>query len=410
VFAVDNSSVRIPKAGDEYDFGDYTWQVLDVQDSKALIITKDIIDLRAINEENVDISNPDTAYLSEYVTWENCTLRAWLNKEFYEGFNVQERERILETLNKNNDNPWYGTDGGNDTKDKIFLLSIEEVVEYFGDSGKPWEGDGDEAGDLSDPYYMSTRQAKISKKINDDYLFAIENKMGMRSGEIRETEAEHGGFFWWLRSPGVEYPLFLNVTLYSGIGFAGGGVGGVLGYFPGGVRPVMWVNIKASDVGNTSDDQAIEQLRSPETASGALVAAPTSSTVIVNGRRVAFDAYNIGGNNYFKLRDLAYTLNGTEKQFEVGWDSAANAITLTAGAAYTPVGGEMASKGAGDKSATSTSSKLHLDGAEAGFTAYNIGGNNYFKLRDIGQAFNFGVDWDGANQTIVIDTGKGYTP
>jgi hypothetical protein len=40
-------------------------------------------------------------------------------------------------------------------------------------------------------------------------------------------------------------------------------------------------------------------------------ASPTSSTVLVNGKNVAFDAYNINGNNYFKLRDLAYTLNGT---------------------------------------------------------------------------------------------------
>ena len=44
------------------------------------------------------------------------------------------------------------------------------------------------------------------------------------------------------------------------------------------------------------------------------------------------------------------------------------------------------------------------------FTAYNIGGNNYFKLRDIGEAFDFGVDWDQDAQTISINTGKGYTP
>jgi thiol-disulfide isomerase/thioredoxin len=139
-------------------------------------------------------------------------------------------------------------------------------------------------------------------------------------------------------------------------------------------------------------------------------AKPTTSTVLVNGRQVAFDAYNIGGNNYFKLRDLAYSLSGTEKRFEVGYNAAANAITLTAGTAYTPVGGEMASKGAGNKSATPTSSKITLNGNATAFTAYNIGGNNYFKLRDIGEAFNFGVDWDGAKQTIAINTSKGYTP
>jgi hypothetical protein len=139
-------------------------------------------------------------------------------------------------------------------------------------------------------------------------------------------------------------------------------------------------------------------------------AKPTASTVLVNGKSVAFEAYNINDNNYFKLRDLAYVLSGTEKQFEVGWDGAANAIALTGGKAYTPIGGEMTGKGAGDKQASPTTSAITLDGKDVSFTAYNIDGNNYFKLRDIGAAFDFGVTWDGAKQTISIDTGKGYTP
>jgi hypothetical protein len=100
----------------------------------------------------------------------------------------------------------------------------------------------------------------------------------------------------------------------------------------------------------------------------------------------------------------------TRKPFEVGWDGAANAISLTSGKLYTPVGGEMLIGGAGDKAAKPTTSKILLDGKEVKLTAYNINGNNYFKLRDIGQAFDFGVDWDGARNTIVIDTSKGYTP
>jgi hypothetical protein len=91
----------------------------------------------------------------------------------------------------------------------------------------------------------------------------------------------------------------------------------------------------------------------------------------------------------------------------VGWDAAANAISLTSGKADTPVGGEMEGKGAGSQTAAPTASKITLDGAEVSFTAYNIGGNNYFKLRDLGAALNFGVTWDGAANTIVIDTGNG---
>lgn len=139
-------------------------------------------------------------------------------------------------------------------------------------------------------------------------------------------------------------------------------------------------------------------------------AAPTASTVLVNGQSVAFDAYNIDDSNYFKLRDLAYVLNGTDKQFEVGWDAAANAISLTSGKAYTAAGGEMAAQESpAQAEAVRSSSKILLDGAEAALTAYTINGNNYFKLRDLGQAFDFGVGWDGEAQTISIDTSTGYT-
>lgn len=139
-------------------------------------------------------------------------------------------------------------------------------------------------------------------------------------------------------------------------------------------------------------------------------ATPTASTVLVNGEKKAFDAYNIEGSNYFKLRDLAYVLNGTDKQFEVGWDAAANAISLTSGKAYTAAGGEMAAQESpAQAEAVRSSSKILLDGAEVALTAYTINGNNYFKLRDLGQAFDFGVGWDGEAQTISIDTSTGYT-
>ena len=140
-----------------------------------------------------------------------------------------------------------------------------------------------------------------------------------------------------------------------------------------------------------------------------VTAISSAQKVTVNGKDVAFDAYNINGNNYFKLRDLAFALTGSEKQFDVGWDGAKNAISLTSGKAYTVVGGELVGKDTGDKTGTPTASKIYLDGKEVSFTAYNIDGNNYFKLRDIGSTFNFGVDFDSATNTVVIDTSKGYT-
>jgi len=139
-----------------------------------------------------------------------------------------------------------------------------------------------------------------------------------------------------------------------------------------------------------------------------IIAKPTAATVLVNGKNVAFDAYNISGNNYFKLRDLAYVLFGTVKQFEIGWDAANNAISLSSGQPYSAVGGEMQGKGVGEKIPIPTRSKIYLDGTEVQFTAYTIEGNNYFKLRDIGQTFDFGVGWDATTNTITIDTSTGY--
>lgn len=144
-------------------------------------------------------------------------------------------------------------------------------------------------------------------------------------------------------------------------------------------------------------------------------AAPTSSKVQIADQHsitlgLDFDAYNINGNNYFKLRDLAYVLNGSRKQFEVEWDGVGNAIILTSNAEYTPAGGEMGSKGTVNKTATPTASKILLDGKEIAPAGYNIGGNNYFKLRDMGQLFDFGVTWDGVNNRIIIDTSISYTP
>ncbi|MBE6913811.1 MAG: hypothetical protein E7472_02610 [Ruminococcaceae bacterium] len=138
-------------------------------------------------------------------------------------------------------------------------------------------------------------------------------------------------------------------------------------------------------------------------------ALPTTSKVLVNGAEVSFDAYNINGNNYFKLRDLAYVLNGTQKQFEVTWDGKANAIGLIPGKAYTAVGAELAAGDGVSKTALACNSAIYINGKPVTLTAYNINGNNYFKLRDIGTTFNFDVSWDGVNKVISIDTSKGYS-
>lgn len=144
-------------------------------------------------------------------------------------------------------------------------------------------------------------------------------------------------------------------------------------------------------------------------AGNEIPAAPNQSKVLVNGKEINFEAYTIKGNNYFKLRDVAYALNGTEKQFEVVWNGLKNAIELLSSKPYTVVGSELARGDGTAKQATACTSTIYKDGVVASLNAYTIAGNNYFKLRDLGEAFDFDVTWDGVNKAILIDTTRGYT-
>lgn len=133
-------------------------------------------------------------------------------------------------------------------------------------------------------------------------------------------------------------------------------------------------------------------------------AVKSSANVVVDGKSVSFDSFNIEDNNYFKLRDIATVLTNSEKKFEVTWDNENKAINLISGTSYTTVGGEMAINPLSSTKAQLNHSTIYKDSVETQMTAYTIEGNNYFKLRDIGTAFNFSVEWDGSTRTISIDT------
>lgn len=96
------------------------WLVLTKKDSRLLLLSKHALDARKYNETNGD------------VTWETCTLRKWLNESFYKAaFDENEQKHVALTALANEDNPKYNTEGGNDTQDRVFLLSIGEVTAYF---------------------------------------------------------------------------------------------------------------------------------------------------------------------------------------------------------------------------------------------------------------------------------------
>lgn len=135
-----------------------------------------------------------------------------------------------------------------------------------------------------------------------------------------------------------------------------------------------------------------------------VLARPTTATVLVNGVQQDFQAYNIDGSNYFKLRDLALALQNAGQGFEINWREDIQAIILSTGAAYTAVGGELAAETGETAIVASRNAKLYVDGVRHYLVAYNIDGNNYFKLREIGELAGFSVDWDPAEKRILIDT------
>ena len=187
-----------PRVGDVIPFGEWNWRVLDVQDGKALIITENLIEPRPYNVE-----------LAE-VTWEKCTLREYLNGEFLQKFTAEEQRRIAETRVSNPDNLWCGTNGGNNTIDKVFLLSLEEVVKYFGDSGQLQNEPGDKP--YIDDQYNS---ARIAMDVNGN------------------------PWWWWLRSPGFSSGYAASVYDEGYVHVYGFDV--IADHL--GVRPALWLNL-----------------------------------------------------------------------------------------------------------------------------------------------------------------------
>ena len=131
-------------------------------------------------------------------------------------------------------------------------------------------------------------------------------------------------------------------------------------------------------------------------------AVPSAQNFEVDGRTVKTEVYNIDGNNYFKLRDIAMLLRGTQSGFSVDYDSAGKMISITSGSDYLPVGGELQTGLDRSASCISSPQKLLVNGKDTQVTAYNIGGNNFFKLRDLGSLLSFYVGYQEDTKVAVV--------
>lgn len=138
-------------------------------------------------------------------------------------------------------------------------------------------------------------------------------------------------------------------------------------------------------------------------------AAPTNDPLTCNGAPQEPTVYKIDGSNYFKIRDLAAILNGTSKQFSLGYDSALGSVTASTGEPYQMTGTELQGlPDGGVKTAEPSQDIIYINGGNINAQAYKIDGSNYFKLRDLGKALNFYVGWT-AGQGVYIETDKPYS-
>ena len=138
------------------------------------------------------------------------------------------------------------------------------------------------------------------------------------------------------------------------------------------------------------------------TVVGQPVVQATTQGLKVDGADKTTEIYNISGYNYFKLRDIAALLTGTDAQFDVSFDAEKRTVYVETGKAYTPIEGDLAT--GTDKSASCVLSdwKVEVNGEAKDIVAYNLGGNNFFKLAELGKALGFGVAYDETTRTMLV--------
>ena len=182
------------------------WNVLAVENGKALIISDICIDARTYNEER------------ECVTWETSDIRLWLNETFYtSSFDESEKWYILLSDIENRDSSAHYIDGGVDTQDNVFLLSFDEVDMYF------------ETGEA--------RIAKASATAVANGGQCFDSRTKSEAKEAPQLAEDYMALTWWLRTPGNTNEKAATVHYFGDPNPSGSRAD----LATKGVRPAMWV-------------------------------------------------------------------------------------------------------------------------------------------------------------------------
>lgn len=178
---------------------DIEWQILAKESDRVLLISRYALDC-----QRYDTSN--TLYSGVFVTWETCSLRKWLNSTFIgSAFSSVEQEMILSSTVNADPNPETKTEYGNNTVDKVFLLSVNEANKYFSDG---------------------SRSAKPTAYAQKGDLF---------------SDFHPDSCYWWLRTPGFTNEYAARVSAYGGrIDLTGIQVDDLNTM----VRPALWISLQ----------------------------------------------------------------------------------------------------------------------------------------------------------------------
>ena len=173
------------------------WIVLDKSDNNALLISRYVLDAQPFSRPE-DPNN-----------WEECYLRRWLNDDFYRtAFSDDEAVAIIETSVIPESSPDSVINTGNETVDRLFLLNMAEVNQYF---------------------------PNAQRRLCLPTQYSIANGVWTNSSGYGE---------WWLRTPAL-------IQSGDAVPVPGGAVysdGTRAINSPAGVRPAMWVDLTMIDI------------------------------------------------------------------------------------------------------------------------------------------------------------------
>jgi len=228
------ASSKNETVGSIITFGGHEWIVLESNDTKQLIITKDCVDQRAFGH-------------SSDHTWEGSELQSYLNGKWLEAFksklSSKDSARIITGDNiPTASNPWFDTVGGGTTQDTVFLLSLSELTDYWGNNAALMT----RSVDGIEYWYwnqLTEEKDKIYYKSNTYIQFAdSKGTVGFSDGFEKDRIAnyEKTPCWWWLRTPGIEPGYIAGVNANGTVDVYGHKVDNK----NGGVRPAMWLKAR----------------------------------------------------------------------------------------------------------------------------------------------------------------------